>query len=501
MLFNSPEYIFIFLPATLIIYFTLCRYRLVTAGKVWLVLSSLFFYGYWKAEGVFLIFGSVLINFLIGTTLRNSGAPKGGSPLDISTRRKPTLIAGLVFNLGLLGYYKYVDFFIENVNQLLGTPIPLINQALPLAISFFTFQQIAYLIDCYYSKAQEYSFLNYFLFVSFFPQLIAGPIVHHREMMPQFMGKRGKLLNWKNLTVGCSVFFIGLFKKVAIADTFAIWASSGFDAERTLTFLEAWGASLSYSFQLYFDFSGYSDMAIGAALMFNIHLPINFNSPYKAYNIRDFWRRWHMTLSRWLRDCLYIPLGGNRKGISRTYVNILITFFLAGLWHGAGWTFVVWGVLHGAALNVHRAWGYLSWSLPRWLSWLCTFQFLNVSWVVFRAQDMESAASILKSMADFSSTQLSLNFLDQLASMHIPLYKLIEGYPVKTGVSEWSLLLSLAVLAVVIFNKNSMQIKNEMLANSKWFTGPKILSLSLMISFALILLLSTSSEVFLYFNF
>jgi len=252
------------------------------------------------------------------------------------------LTFGVISNLALLGYFKYTDFFLENFNLAFDGSVPLLHLALPLAISFFTFQQIAYLVDSYRCETAEYAFLNYALFVTFFPQLIAGPIVHHAEMMPQFASKWNLVKNYKNIATGLFIFSIGLFKKVVIADTFAQWATAGFDQAEYLNLIEAWATSLSYTFQLYFDFSGYTDMAIGAALLFNIKLPINFNSPYKALDIQDFWRRWHITLSRFLRDYIYIPLGGNVKGPFRIYNIILATFILGGIWHGAGWTFVFW---------------------------------------------------------------------------------------------------------------------------------------------------------------
>lgn len=409
MLFNSPVYIFLFLPLVVIIYFVLNRYRLVIAGKTWLVAASLFFYGYWNPKYLILIVISMLVNFAIGTALHR--AKRHQSP---GSTRRPSrlhvLISGVVFNLGLLGYFKYADFMIANASWLLDTDIGLLELALPLAISFFTFQQIAYLVDCYQTDTQDYDFLNYCLFVTFFPQLIAGPIVHHREMMPQFTRVRGKLLNWSNAAKGVFIFALGLFKKVVIADSFAVWANLGFDSERALNFFEAWGTSLSYTFQLYYDFSGYSDMAIGAALLFNIRLPINFNSPYKAVSIQDFWRRWHMTLSRWLRDYVYIPLGGNRRGKSRTYVNLLATFILGGLWHGAGWTFIAWGAMHGIALALHRLWNQMGFQMSKLSGWLITFLFINTTWVFFRAETFDGAIRVLKGMAGMNDIGVTKQF-------------------------------------------------------------------------------------------
>jgi len=409
MLFNSPIYIFLFLPVVITVYFVLNRHRLTIAAKGWLVLASLFFYGYWNPAYLALIIGSILVNFGTGTALhrtKRSGHPDHHRPYP----RKSVLTVGVLFNLGLLGWFKYADFFIANFNILTKNDFPLLHLALPLAISFFTFQQIAYLVDCYQEDTQEYDFLNYCLFVTFFPQLIAGPIVHHREMMPQFVRTRNILWQWPNIALGLFIFFIGLFKKTVIADTFAVWANEGFDSEGSLGFFEAWTASLSYTFQLYYDFSGYTDMAIGAALLFNIRLPINFNSPYKAVSIQDFWRRWHMTLSRWLRDYLYIPLGGNRCGNFRTYINLFLTFLLGGLWHGAGWTFVAWGALHGVALVIHRLWQHMGVRLPAILGWALTFLFVNTTWVFFRANSFDEALRVLRGMTGLNGTALPESF-------------------------------------------------------------------------------------------
>lgn len=311
---------------------------------------------------------------------------------------KALLVFGISFNLLLLGFFKYTDFLLDNFNGIFGANIPLPHIVLPIGISFFTFTQIAYLVDSYRKEASEYDLIRYILFVSYFPHLLAGPILHHKEMMPQFANKWNMAIRWRNIALGLFIFSIGLFKKVVIADTFAVWANAGFDSSSSLNLIEAWATSLSYTFQLYFDFSGYTDMAIGMSLLFNIHLPINFNSPYKALSIQDFWRRWHMTLSRFLRDYLYIPLGGNRKGKFRTYNNLIITFILGGLWHGAGWTFVFWGLLHGVALAIHRAWSELGFKMNRILAWFITFNFINITWVFFRAKELDDAVRVLKAM-------------------------------------------------------------------------------------------------------
>ena len=341
MLFNSIEFIFLFLPVAAIVYWLLLKAELPKLAKVWLVASSLFFYGWWKAAYLILLIISILINFACGSAIIASRGEK---------QKKSLMILGITFNLVLLGYFKYSHFLVENFNKFSTSEFGPLDVILPLAISFFTFQQVAYLSDCRSDHDSKYNLLDYFLFVSFFPQLIAGPIVHHKEMIPQFAMSNSNSMIPNNIEKGLFIFAIGLFKKVVIADTFAIWATAGFSFTTQLSFLDAWLTSLSYTFQLYYDFSGYTDMAIGAALLFNIKLPMNFNSPYKAKNIQDFWHRWHMTLSRWLRDYVYIPLGGNRSGSCNTFVNLFVTFLLGGIWHGAGWTFIIWGALHGFAV-------------------------------------------------------------------------------------------------------------------------------------------------------
>ena len=303
MLFNSYEFIFVFLPFSFFGYFYLNHKKLTTASKSWLLLSSLFFYSWWNIAYLPLILTSIFINFSIARLIINKDERK-----NKTISKKLLLQIGIVFNIGLLAYFKYADFFISNTNILFNTDIGLLNLALPLAISFFTLQQIAFLIDTYEGLAKEKNFLNYSIFVTFFPQLIAGPIVHHNHMMPQFVSVKNKVKNYKNIAMGLFIISLGLFKKVVIADTFSIWASAGFDSAISLNFFEAWATSLSYTFQLYFDFSGYIDIAIGAALLFNIRLPINSNSPYKATGMIDFWKRWHISLTNFITTYIYTPI-------------------------------------------------------------------------------------------------------------------------------------------------------------------------------------------------
>jgi len=485
LLFNSYEFIFFFLPFTFFIYFYLLNKRLVTGAKGFLVFSSLFFYSWWNITYLPLILSSMLFNYIIGNSLNENFS-------KIKVSKKSLLTIGIIANISLLGYFKYSDFFIENLNLMFNTDTPLLHLALPLAISFFTFQQIAYLVDSYRGETAEYDFLNYSLFVTFFPQLIAGPIVHHSEMMPQFASRWNLVKNYKNIASGLFIFSIGLFKKVVIADTFAIWATSGFDVATTLNLIEAWATSLSYTFQLYFDFSGYTDMAIGVALLFNIKLPINFNSPYKATDIQDFWRRWHITLSRFLRDYIYIPLGGNRVGEFRTYVNLLSTFILGGIWHGAGWTFVFWGFLHGIALVIHRGWKTLGYTLPTFLAWFITFNFINISWVFFRAKEWGDALKVLGCMFSLDNVVLP----DQLSDKLI----FLSSYGVEFGkflnIEDRGKAMAFVVFGFILTLtfKNSIQIYKTLKYNFKTLT------FSILVFLGGFLSLNKISE-FLYFNF
>ena len=419
MLFNSYLFILIFLPITLIGFFTIGKRGHHRIAISWLVGASLFFYGWWNPKYLGLILGSILFNYSTGVALGNHTQKLPKSRL---------LFLGVSVNLGLLGYFKYSNFFVNQLNWALGSGFHLQKIILPLAISFFTFQQITYLVDAYKGETREYNFLHYCLFVTFFPQLIAGPIVHHKEMLPQFAKNKIYSLNFEHIAVGITIFSIGLFKKVILADGVSEYATPIFNAAEQgvfLTFFEAWGGALAYTFQLYFDFSGYSDMAIGLARMFGILLPLNFNSPYKAVNIIEFWRSWHITLSRFLKDYLYIPLGGNRKGKVRRYINIMITMLLGGLWHGAGWTFVLWGALHGVYLIVNNFWqalrhvsgfnGSNSW-VGRSTARMVTFIAVVAAWVVFRAESFNGAMSVLSSMAGVNGISMPSSFAGKLST-------------------------------------------------------------------------------------
>jgi D-alanyl-lipoteichoic acid acyltransferase DltB (MBOAT superfamily) len=473
-------------------------------AKGFLVFASLFFYSWWNISYLPIILSSLLFNYVIGNSL-NENFKK------VQLHKKSLLTFGIIANVALLGYFKYTDFLIENVNLAFDTSVPLVHLALPLAISFFTFQQIAYLVDSYRGETAEYDFLNYALFVTFFPQLIAGPIVHHSEMMPQFASRWNLVKNYKNIALGLFIFSIGLFKKVVIADSFAVWATAGFDTATTLNLFAAWATSLSYTFQLYFDFSGYTDMAIGAALLFNIKLPINFNSPYKALDIQDFWRRWHITLSRFLRDYIYIPLGGNRKGSFRTYTNLLATFIIGGIWHGAGWTFVFWGFLHGLALVIHRFWKSMGLAMPKIVAWFITFNFINIAWVFFRAKEWGDAVKVLKGMIDIDSINMEVfiggkifiikNIYNNLqetiaAPMDDKLSYIITG-SLNHYKDDTVMFLHILVSAIIVTSfKNSSQIAKTFKVNYLYLS----INLLLFITSIYIFSCGVYSE-FLYFNF
>ncbi len=356
-------------------------------------MASVVFYIYWDPRYLALLLSSILLNYLVGWSLATSKIP---------TRRKLFLVAGVMANLGILFWFKYAVFALSNLDAALGIPDVVHNIVLPLGISFFTFTQIAFIVDVYQGKARESDFIKFALFVTYFPHLIAGPIIHHKEMMPQFDRMR---LNWRGAAIGISCFVFGLAKKDLIADTLAPIANAVFAAaghQGHLSLLESWVGALAYTFQLYFDFSGYSDMAIGLSLLFGVRLPQNFNSPYKSTSVIEFWQRWHMTLSRFLREYLYIPLGGNRKGITRRYLNLLITMLLGGLWHGAGWTFILWGALHGVALALNHAWRALagrSIRLPRPAAWTITFVFILLAWIPFRSPTLQATMQLWQGMA------------------------------------------------------------------------------------------------------
>jgi len=415
MLFNSVDFIFLFLPIVFGGYFLIAR-RSHQLAAAWLALASLFFYGWWNPRFVGLLLASIVFNYGAGYLIGHSRP----------TSSRSFLIAAVAGNLGLLCIFKYTNFFISSLNNI-GGNLGLLNIVLPLGISFFTFTQIAFLVDVYRGQAREYNFVHYLLFVTWFPHLIAGPVLHHKQMMPQFAHPSTYRPDMAAISVGLSMFSIGLFKKVILADQFAEFANPVFDSAAAGTnpmFIAAWTGTLAYALQIYFDFSGYSDMAIGLSRMFNVKLPLNFNSPYKAASIIDFWRRWHMTLSAFLRDYLYVALGGNRKGTVRRYLNLFVTMLLGGLWHGAGWNFVLWGALHGAYLTINHLWrriagtnGAPGGKVAHVASVVLTTTAVLVAWVPFRATSWEVTWTLWRGMAGLNGLSLPPALGGMLSSM------------------------------------------------------------------------------------
>ena len=411
MLFNSYEFLFLFLPVTLYGFFWLGR-RSVAYGAAWLALASLLFYGFWNPAYVGLLLASIGFNYVFGLWISRANARRQAG------RKRHLLIFSITANLALLAYYKYANFFLTNIDTLTGSHWTLPDIILPLGISFFTFTQIAFLVDTYQGKVKEYDFVHYVLFVTFFPHLIAGPVLHHKEMMPQFAHLSTYRPDWNNIATGWLLLTLGLCKKTMLADPLAPYVNLVFDGAQTalttgaaVHTYEAWAGALAYTLQIYFDFSGYTDMALGTALMFNIRLPTNFNSPYKATSIIEFWRRWHITLSTFLRDYLYIPLGGNRHGQARRHANLLITMLLGGLWHGAGWTFVLWGAMHGSFLVINHLWQGVCNRLQiqtdfgrigKLAGAALTFMAVVSAWVVFRADNLPQALTLLQAMCGMS---------------------------------------------------------------------------------------------------
>jgi D-alanyl-lipoteichoic acid acyltransferase DltB (MBOAT superfamily) len=422
MLFNSHEFLFVFLPICLVGFFLLGRAGWSRAASLWLSASSLAFYAWWNPDPTHtwnprylaLLLASIVCNYTLGVCI--SRAVEHGA----ARRAKLALALGVTANLGTLAYFKYAAFLAHNLNAVAGTHFDPGHIALPLAISFFTFTQIAYLVDAFHGVTKQPNFRWYLLFVSFFPHLIAGPIVLYRSLMPQFAKKETWTFQGGNFAAGLSLFTFGLFKKVVFADGLAPMANGVFASVargEAPGFAPAWIGALAYTLQLYFDFSGYSDMAIGLGRMFNVQFPLNFNSPYQARNIAEFWQRWHITLSQFLRDHLYIPLGGNRLGQSRRYVNLMITMLLGGLWHGASWTFVAWGGLHGLYLVVHQLWAKATqgraWAASRTAGiagWALTLLAVIVGWVLFRAHTFGEAVTLLRGMAGMGLSPAALSF-------------------------------------------------------------------------------------------
>jgi alginate O-acetyltransferase complex protein AlgI len=496
MLFNSYEFIFLFLPVAFAGFFAIARISR-RAAAAWLALASLFFYGWWDSRYVILLLGSVVFNYLVGGFIARAGSRRAS---------KLILALGVSGNLLVLGLFKYADFFIGTVNHVAHGHFAALGLVLPLGISFFTFTQIAFLVDVHRGIAREYDFVNYALFVTYFPHLIAGPVIHHKQIIPQFYKPEVYVLRAENVAAGLTIFTIGLVKKVLVADNFGLYASPVFAEAATGAHpqaLAAWTGVLAYTFQLYFDFSGYSDMAIGISRLFGVQLPLNFDSPYKAPNIIEFWRRWHMTLSQFLRDYLYFALGGNRLGTARRYANLMITMLLGGLWHGANWTFVVWGGLHGLYLVVNHAWKALTAAIGlrpgrttrvgAAAGTALTFVSVMIAWVFFRSADMSTALLMLDDMfslhrlAGHDAFRHSLDtYVGQFSS---------KGLSVR---QFW--LMALAGFAIVWLAPNTQTYVSREQGRVRWRAGVADAALwGGLLAFCLVRMVSVSE--FLYFQF
>lgn len=487
MLFNSYIFIFLFLPLVLVGYYGLNYLKLNRLSMVFLVGMSLWFYGYNNIYYLFILVGSVFINYLLSLGLHKSKA--------VSTR-KILLWLGVIINIGILFYFKYMDFFIENVNTVLKKEYTLLHIVLPLGISFYTFQQVSFIIDCYKKECDQYSLLEYATYVTFFPQLIAGPIVYHSELIPQFKEEKNHRLNYENLSKGIYAFARGLGKKVLIADTLSKIVTIGYGNIGALNSVSAFVVMVCYALQIYFDFSGYCDMAYGIGYMFNVKLPVNFNSPYKAESMGDFWDRWHMTLTRFFTRYIYIPLGGSRRGTVRTYINVLIVFLISGFWHGAAWTFVVWGVINGIGVAIDRAIGKYWKKLPVIIKCATTFILQIFAWSLFRAASFSEAKALwiqlfsggLGSIYEPITTMFN-GLTESRALSRVGLGGIINAYP-------WLLVVIfiLILLIVCFFLKNTQEKVEDMK-----YTGIRLGLVVLLMTWSIISL-SEISE-FLYFIF
>ena len=492
MLFNSPQYLFLFLPLTLLVYWFLTTRSWAYASKWCIIFASLLFYAWSAPHYLLVLAGSILVNYFLGAAIRRAaGKHDGGRNI-----RKAVLVAGVAGNVLLLVYFKYAHFLIEALSSILGTRFSLMETGVPPGISFFTFTQIAYLVDVYRQPNTEITPLDYCLLIAFFPRILSGPITRYGEMTPECAPDGGRKMNYTPLAAGLFLFSLGLFKKVVLATSCAEWADNGFASAHALGFVEAWITSLSYSLQLYFDFSGYTDMALGAALMFNVKLPINFNAPYRATSIQDFWARWHMTLSRFLRDYLYIPLGGSRRGEFRTVWNILVTFLLCGLWHGAGGLFVFWGFLHGLALIIYRLWRKTNFRMNAFVGWVITFSFVNVAWVFFRAENWKNAIDVLKGMAGLHGLKLPASWGSSLAFMSNRI-TFTDDWLNATRGSDESIFIVVGVLLIAIFGKTSDQIAHALRPRT---TTALLTGFMLFISFICMLSMKKPTP-FIYFRF
>ncbi|MGL5972802.1 MAG: MBOAT family O-acyltransferase [Oscillospiraceae bacterium] len=491
MVFNSYIFVLFFLPITVMGYFIINKFKQYQLSKIYLILMSFWFYGYFNPSYLPIIIFSILVNYLLSKFLIKS---------DNKIKSNILLFIGLAFNIGILIYFKYYDFFISNVNFLFKSDFNLLNLLLPLGISFFTFQQLSFVIDSYKKTVPDYNILDYSLFVTFFPQLVAGPIVLHNEIVPQFADEQKKTINYENLSKGFMAFSFGLAKKVLIADVLGAMVTYGYSDIAKLNTTNTIIVILAYTFQIYFDFSGYCDIATGVGLMFNIDIPMNFNSPYRSFTIVEFWKRWHITLTRFFTTYIYIPLGGSRKGILRKNINIFIVFLVSGLWHGASWSFILWGALHGVFNILTRVFEKQINKANPVLNWIVTFSFINLSWVFFRAESISAAFSMFKNLVllNFGAIKPEIFNAIQLAEFNFirTIISLVTGeHFIITHFYRIILILFFAFCFFAV-----LQMKNT---NERIKTFKPTITTSLVSVFLLIwsIISFTGVSTFLYFNF
>ncbi len=480
MLFNSYIFILAFLPICLIGWYTLNHFKLYSIAQVFLLGMSLWFYGYFNVSYLLIIIVSVCLNYIVYLLLDKY-------------HKKSLMVLGVLANLGILMYFKYMDFFISNINMAFHKDIALLNIALPLGISFFTFQQVSFVVDAYKGEVPKYNFLHYACFVTYFPQLIAGPIVTHDELVPQFLDEKKKHIDWENMSKGMYIFALGLGKKVLIADVFGVGVDWGYSNLADLDSITAFLVMLGYTIQIYFDFSGYCDMAIGLGKMMNIDLPLNFNSPYKALTINEFWARWHMTLTRFFTRYVYIPLGGNRKGAARTYLNIFIVFLASGFWHGANWTFIVWGIMHGVFQIITRMFKKGFNKIPKVINWTITFLFVNIAWVFFRADSLTDAVFLIKRIFAFENTGFVSGLYYQF--MTTEMNAILPHTGIQTFVPGFALLFFyIGAMLIILLSKNAYEKMQSFEPKTRYAVSTALIMVWCIFSFS-------GVSTFLYFNF
>ncbi len=487
MLFNSYIFVFIFLPLAVTGYYWLHKIGKPKTALCFLLIMSMWFYGYNSVEYLFMLSVSIILNYAVVQRMRKTSG---------LGRRRIMLMAGLAVNIGILFYFKYYDFFAENVNLAFKTDFKPLGLMLPLGISFYTFQQLSYVIDSYRNECENYSFLEYASYVSFFPQLIAGPIVYHNELIPALKDKANHRPNYENLSRGIYAFALGLAKKALIADTFSKAVAAGYGNIGDLNTVSVITVMICYSMQIYFDFSGYCDMAYGIGYMFNVRLPVNFNSPYKAASISEFWDRWHMTLTRFFTKYVYIPLGGSRRGKARTYINVMIVFLVSGIWHGANWTFILWGIINGIGNVFDKAFGKFFRWVPRAVGVALTFCFSTMAWSLFRADSVSDALRLWRHLGERGDNMLYAPITDAFNDLievkmlcRIGFGGLVERLPY----APLLLFMTVAVLSCFLL-KNTQ----EKTAGMR-FNGREIITVIVLVMWS-ILSMSDVSE-FLYFNF